>query len=151
ASCRAPRASRSGEEMRYAVCCLLVLLALTSTAHGQSLTTGAVQGVVSDSETGTALPGVTVTIGNQVVVTEYNGAYKITELTPGTYDVVFEFGPTQKVHTGIVVGANRTTSLYEKLNLGEHVKVHGSPPPIDVDHQQKETRITREEIESQPM
>jgi outer membrane receptor protein involved in Fe transport len=137
--------------MRHAVFGLLVLLALCSTAHGQSLTTGAVQGVVSDSETGTALPGVTVTIGNQIAITEYNGGYKITELIPGTYDVTFEFGTTQKVHTGVVVGANNTTSLYEKLNLGEHVKVHGSPPPIDIDKQEKRTTVTREEIESQPM
>src|SRR5690349_3671187 len=123
--------------MRHAACCLLVTLAFTTATRAQSITTGAVQGVVSDVETGEALPGVSVTIGNQSAITEYNGAYKITELIPGTYDVVFEFGTTRVVHGGVVVGASNTTSLYQTMKIGESVHISGMPPPIDIDHNQK--------------
>ncbi|HEX5061399.1 MAG TPA: TonB-dependent receptor, partial [Kofleriaceae bacterium] len=121
-----------------------------ATASAQSITTGAVQGRVTDKDTGLALPGVTVTIGSQVTNTDENGNYKITELIPGTYEVVFEFDTTRAVRRGIVVSANGVTSLFHPLKIGEAVFIDGSPPPINIVSQAKETRIGRKAIESLP-
>ena len=72
-----------------------IVVALAATAHAQSSTTGAVQGVVTDSKTGDKLPGVTVVITSpaisqtQTAITDESGFYKITELPPGDYRVTF--------------------------------------------------------------
>ena len=119
-------------------------------AHAQSITTGAVQGVVTDAETDEPLGGVTVTIGSQVTITDEDGSYKITELIPGTYDVEFSFDTTSAVRRGVNIGVNSVTSVYQKLKIGEAVFIEGTPPPINIVSQAKETRIGRSEIDSMP-
>jgi outer membrane receptor protein involved in Fe transport len=128
----------------------LVLVLGVAVAHAQSITTGAVQGVVTDAETGEPLGGVTVTIGSQISITDEEGGYKITELIPGTYDVEFAFDTTSAVRRGVHVGANGVTSVFHKLKIGEAVFIEGTPPPINIVSQAKETRIGRKEMESLP-
>jgi outer membrane receptor protein involved in Fe transport len=149
ALCRIVVASSIGEWMRNAVWCLLMVVGV-ATAHAQSTTTGAVQGRVTDADTGEALGGVTVTIGSQIAITDENGTFKITELIPGKYDVEIAFDTTSAIHRGVVVGANNTTSVFHKLKIGEAVFVDGSRPPINIVSHAKETRVSREEIESLP-
>jgi outer membrane receptor protein involved in Fe transport len=121
-----------------------------SIADAQSITTGAVQGVIKDKETGEPLGGVTVTIGSQVAITDDEGAFKITDLLPGNYDVELAFDTTSFVRRGVVVSANHVTSMYQSIKIGEAVFVDGTPPPINIVSQAKETRIGRKEIESLP-
>jgi len=135
--------------MRNAVWCLFLVLGF-ATASAQSITTGAVQGRVTDKETGEALAGVTVTIASQVAITDENGAYKITELIPGLYDIEFTFDTTTAVRRGVNVSANSVTSVFQPMKIGEAVFVDGSPPPINIVSQAKETRVTRKEMESMP-
>jgi outer membrane receptor protein involved in Fe transport len=135
--------------MRNAVWCLLIVLG-ASIAHAQSTTTGAVQGRVTDADTGEPLGGVTVTIGSQVTNTDEDGNFKITELIPGSYDVELSFATTSAVHRGVVVGANSVSSIFHKLKIGEAVFVDGKKPRINIDSHTKETRVTREEMESLP-
>jgi outer membrane receptor protein involved in Fe transport len=149
APCRIARASVIGEWMRNAVWCLFLVLGF-ATAHAQSTTTGAVQGRVTDADTGEALGGVTVTIGSQIAITDEDGNFKITELIPGKYDVEIAFDTTSAVHRGVTVGANNTTSVFHKLKIGEAVFVDGRRPPINIISHTKETRVSREEIESLP-
>ena len=78
-----------------------VFLLLVATAHAQSTTTGAIQGVVRDVETELPLPGVMVSVGGQVAVTDENGAFKITELLPGKYDIAYEFDTASAVRSGV--------------------------------------------------
>ena len=136
--------------MRFVVF-LLGLLVLVSTAYAQSVTTGAIQGIVTDKETGEALAGVTVTVANQSAFTDDKGAYKITDILPGTYDVVFELDPTRSTHEGVHVEANAVTQLFEKLKMGEHIVMHGSPPPIRIDSVAHEKRINRAYLDNMPV
>lgn len=52
-------------------------------------TTGTIQGVVKDHKTGQALSGVNISIGKTrlTTVTDANGAFAITNVPPGTYDL----------------------------------------------------------------
>ncbi|HEY5951935.1 MAG TPA: TonB-dependent receptor [Kofleriaceae bacterium] len=129
--------------------CLLLVLGV-STARAQSITTGAVQGRVTDAETGEPLGGVTVTIGSQITITDEDGAYKISELIPGNYDIEFAFDTTTAVRRGVTISANNVTSVFHKLKIGEAVFIDGSPPPINIVSQAKDTRIGRKAIESLP-
>ncbi len=111
-------------------------LVAESTAHAQSSTTGAIQGVVKDKSTGEALPGVFVTVvsANQKVdaLTDENGFYKITELRPGTFSVTFFFANKTQKLTNINVGVNRTTPVFTNMDLNEEiVTVIGHVPTID--------------------
>ncbi len=135
--------------MRIAAWCLFLVLAFAA-AHAQSITTGAVQGRVTDAESNDPLAGVTVTIGSQTAITDDNGDYKITELLPGMYDVEFAFDTTTAVRRGVVVGANNVTSVFHRLKIGEAVFIDGTPPPINITSHTKETRLGREQWESLP-
>ena len=137
--------------MRNALRMIFLVIVIVSPTHGQSITTGAVQGVITNVDTDEPLGGVIVTIGNQTAITDEQGHYKITELLPGTYDVAFEFAGVTSVHSGVVVGANNTTSLYRELKIGEAIHVKGSPPPINVVSHTHELRVTRKELEHLPI
>jgi hypothetical protein len=121
-------------------------------AAAQSLTTGAIQGVVKDVETDQPLPGVTVTVGNQVAFTDGNGNYKITEVLPGTYDVVFTFEEASSTKTGVMVGANDVRNISIRMKIGEAIHVEGTADdiPIRTDSTAKEKRIKRDQIEKLP-
>src|SRR5438874_10018838 len=86
-----------------------------SSARAQSSTTGAVQGVVTDSKTGDKLPGVTVVITSpaisqtQTAITDESGFYKITELPPGDYRVTFFYADITIEQTGVHVGVEKVT------------------------------------------
>src|SRR5258706_9278338 len=116
-------------------------------ASAQSLTTGAVQGVVKDLESGVPLPGVTVTVGEQFAITDGDGAYKITEVLPGTVDVVFTFEKAVFTKTGVQVGANDVRNVNVKMKIGESIHVEGSRDvAIRTDATANEKRIDRKQI-----
>ena len=129
---------------------MLVILIVSATSHGQSLTTGSIKGVVTDEGTGEPMPGVTITVGSQVAVTDIDGSYQITELMPGTYDVVFDMDVSKVTHGGVVVGLDNVTTLNQKIKLGESIIVKGTPPPIRLDSTQHDYHVTRPEIENIP-
>jgi outer membrane receptor protein involved in Fe transport len=112
-----------------------------ATARAQSTTTGAIQGVVTDSNTGEKLVGVTVIATSpalaqtQTAITDENGFYKITELPPGDYLVTFYYADITLERSGIYVGADKTVSVAQKLDQtkagGETIKVKATAPTID--------------------
>src|SRR5262245_30562768 len=120
---------------------LVVDLVAPSPAYAQSLTTGAIQGVITDSKTGEKLAGVTVIASStslpqpQTAITDEGGQYKITDLPPGDYLVTFYYADITLERGGIVVGVNKTTPVFQKLNQaqagGEVVKITDSAPVID--------------------
>jgi outer membrane receptor protein involved in Fe transport len=139
--------------MRSAAVLLVFMLGLglSSAAFAQSLTTGAIQGRVTDKESEEPLPFVTVTVGSQSVTTDEDGNYKITDLLPGKYDVAFEFDTTSGTRTGIVVNANSTTTLHEELKIGEAIHIDGTPPPIRTTRHDKVTTVDRDQLTSLPV
>ena len=78
-----------------AVACVLITAFFPIRAHGQSSTSGAIAGEVTDTS-GAALPGVTVEAGSPAliekvrsVVTDGQGRYNIVTLPTGVYTVAF--------------------------------------------------------------
>jgi len=117
---------------------LPVCALLSSNALAQTATTGALYGVITD-ETGAPLAGVTVIVSSsgtapQTALTEGNGSYKITDLTPGEYTVTFYFADTA-IERKVPVGVQKVTPLYQKIDTqkvgGEVIKVEGTTPTID--------------------
>ncbi|MBP6629073.1 MAG: TonB-dependent receptor [Kofleriaceae bacterium] len=116
-------------------------LVVTSEAAAQSSTTGAVQGTVKDEATGEALIGVTVVAsstalqGTQTAITDENGSYKISNLPPGDYIITFYYADLEIRRSGINIGLNRVTPVYQKLNQnaagGEVVEITERAPTID--------------------
>jgi hypothetical protein len=107
--------------------------------HANSVLTGN----VVDASTKAPVPDVVVTAtspglqGEQVVVTDATGLYRVPQLPPGTYTLRFEketFRPFSR--TGIEVAADRTLRLNVEL-LPEtagatEIAVVGTPPTVDV-------------------
>jgi len=110
-------------------------------ANAQSTTTGAIQGTVSDSATGEKLAGVTITVtstslqGVQTAITDENGFYKIDSLPPGDYLVTFYYLDLTVERSGLSVGVNKVTPVFQKLDQnkagGEVVKIEDTAPTID--------------------
>ena len=113
----------------------------TGSAFAQSTTTGAIQGTVTDQKDGSKLAGVTVTVTStslqdaQTAITDENGFYKIDSLPPGDYLVTFYYLELTVERTGVAVGINKTTPVFQKLDQGkaggEVVKITDTAPTID--------------------
>jgi hypothetical protein len=119
-----------------------MLLAATSGALAQSVTTGSIAGEAKDA-TGAVLPGVTVEVASpaliekvRTAVTDSSGAYKITDLRPGTYSVTFTLAGFAGVkREGINLTAGFTASINAEMRVGsieETVVVSGQSPLVDV-------------------
>jgi len=95
-------------------------LALAPPAAHAQLTTGAVQGVVTDAEDRTPLGGVTVVVTaggvTQMAFTEEDGTYRITGLAPGKALVTFFFGKAT-VERKVRIGPGRTTPVYQATQI----------------------------------
>jgi hypothetical protein len=117
----------------------LLLLCWSTLVFAQSATTGAVYGVITDADTGDALPGVTVVITSsagvsQTAITDEKGAYKISDLVPGEYLVTFYYLDATVERT-VPVGIQKVTPVYQKIDTkaakGEVVRIEGKTPAID--------------------
>jgi outer membrane receptor protein involved in Fe transport len=110
-------------------------------ADAQSSTTGAIQGTITDETTGDTLVGVTIVVSSpallnpQTAISDENGFYKIADLPPGNYLVTFYFAKLTIERSGVVVGINKTTPVFQRLRLtqaaGEIVKITDTAPAID--------------------
>jgi hypothetical protein len=114
----------------------LISAATAPSARAQSSTSGAIQGVVTDKADGSPLAGVTVVVSgttSQTTITEDDGSYRITDLTPGDYLVTFFFGDAKVERSGVKVGVNKTTPVFQKINISasETIVVVDRPPAID--------------------
>lgn len=125
----------------------------------QSSTTGAIRGAVKDKKTGEPIPGVTIIAtsasmpGNQTAITDESGSYLLTTLTPGTYTVSFFYGESQVNATGVVVNANQSTNLYQKIdqeNTGEVIEVK-SHVVIDTTSTTQGVKLDKEYIKNVPI
>lgn len=111
---------------------------VTTDARAQSATTGAIQGRVTDQSNGAPLAGVTVVVSgasSQTTITEDDGTYRVTDLTPGEYLVTFFFGELTIERRGIQVGVNKTVPVFQKINVAsavqETIVIDDKPPAID--------------------
>ena len=121
---------------------LLFVVGFASLSHAQAVTsgTGAVNGRVTDSSDA-VMPGVTVTLtspsqmGVRTEVTDADGTYRFSAVTPGDYAVVFELAGFSTVRNeGIRVSLGFTATVNAALkvaSLQESVTVTGQSPVVD--------------------
>lgn len=129
---------------------------LSTAAYAQS----AITGIVKDT-TGAAMPGVTVEASSDVIiekvkasVTDGNGSYRIADLRPGTYSVMFTL-PGFKTfrRDGLQLASEFTATINAELAVGsleETITVTGSSPVVDVTTAAKTAVLDREAIDAIP-
>ena len=148
-------ASQSSRTRSVRIALILGVLG-SSTALAQ-IGTSNLTGNVVDAATKAPVADVVVTAtsptlqGEQVVVTDATGLYRVPQLPPGTYTLRFEketYRPYSR--TAIEVGADRTLRLNVELlpeTAGEAtVTVVGSPPTVDVGSSTSGTRVDQDFI-----
>jgi hypothetical protein len=132
------------------------LFLLPSLAHAQSTFTGSVKDV-----SGAVLPGVTVEVQSPVliekvrtVITDENGAYRVTDLRPGLYTVTFTltgFAPVKR--EALQLPSDFTMTVNAELKIGtleEVMTVTGSSPIVDVQSTTKSQVLNREALDAIP-
>jgi hypothetical protein len=133
-----------------------VAFLLPATAHAQV----GIAGVVKDG-TGAVLPGVTVEATSpaliektRTVTTDGAGQYKIVDLRPGTYDVIFTLPGFKTVRrTDIILEGTFTAQISIELQVGsveESVTVEAASPVVDVTNANTEFVANREILDSIP-
>ncbi len=119
-----------------------------------------IAGIVTDA-TGGVLPGVTVEVTSPAlieqtrsVVSDAAGAYRIVDLRPGTYKVMFTLpGFNTFVRDGIVLETDFTATINAQMKVGgveETITVSGASPVVDVSSTMSRTVLSQEQIESLP-
>ena len=134
-----------------AVSCLL------ASALGAQVT-GRIMGSVTDEQKG-VLPGVTVEArgpalqGSRATSTDQSGAYRLTLLPPGEYQVTFTLeGFATETRTGVTVGLAKDTSVDTVMrpSVKESVVVSGEVPVVDVSSTTIGTNLTSRAIDTLP-
>jgi hypothetical protein len=139
---------------------LLTLLATTA-AFGQSVnaTTGSISGVVREN-TGTGLPGVTVTATSlemglsRSVVTDNDGTYLINLLPPGRYRVEAELaglGKSQVPSLTVLLGNSTKADIKLTPSVTETITVTANAPVVDPTRSGTAQSVTEEQIDSLPI
>jgi len=122
-------------------------------------TTGKIFGTVQ-LEDGSLVPGVSVEatspklVGKATTVTDENGTFKLFNLAPGTYKLVFTLDGFQTVvRENIPLVAEQTANMKVTMKLGnlnEVVTISGQVPLIDVKSTAKGMTLTKEVFQTLP-
>ncbi|MDX2088052.1 MAG: carboxypeptidase regulatory-like domain-containing protein [Kofleriaceae bacterium] len=121
---------------------------------------GAIQGIVTDSQTGEKLPGVTVVATHRgsnetrTAITDDGGQYKLA-LPNGEYVVTFYYAAITLERSGVKVATNKVTPVFQKINQarsgGEVVKIVDSVPSIDPTSTTQSIRIDKKYTKNIPL
>jgi len=141
--------------------CVVVLLSLGLAASADAQrTTGEIIGKIVD-ESGSVLPGVTVTLrgagvaGAPSVVTSDTGTYRFPVLPPGTYNVEYSLvGFTTLKRDEIPVAVGSTVELDVSMKVGaleESITVSGESPVVNIASSQVTTSYNHEWVQNAPV
>ena len=135
------------------------MVSAAAAAQTVTATTGAVNGVVTDS-TKAVVPGVTVRlsgtslIAEQTTVTGDTGAYSFSAVPPGAHTLTFErAGFATVIREGIQVAIGFTATVNVELSLGtvsDLVTVSGASPVVDISSTAVATSFDAERLASLP-
>jgi hypothetical protein len=141
-----------------ALCSLLLSASLTF-AQAVTSGTGAINGRITDASQA-VMPGVTVTItspqqmGARTAVTDADGSYRFTAVTPGDYVVLFELPGFSTVRNeGIRVSLGFTATVNAELkvaSLQESVTVTGQSPVVDTSATAIGTTFSAQQLSALP-
>lgn len=118
-----------------------VFVAVFAASSGAVVTTGILEGQVSDSGTGEPLAGANIRIVGTTLttVTDAGGTYLITNIPPGTYDVSAALvGYVEAINTGVVIAQDETITI----------NLHLEPTVLEVPG--AEARVTAAQIQVRP-
>jgi outer membrane receptor protein involved in Fe transport len=142
--------------MKRAILSILMLLLSAALLFGG--TTGKITGVVTDAETGEALPGVNVVVQGSAYgsITGLDGRFLILNIPPGTYDLRFSLmGYAEVTVRGLRVEIDLTTQTDARLKTralqGEEVVVVADRPLVVRDISNSQMSIEAKKIESMPV
>lgn len=133
------------------------LLVFVPTAFAQS--SARIEGIVTDN-TGSTLPGTTVTATHvatnvsRTVVTDKDGAYSITPLSVGDYNVQFELSGFRAANVPVELTVNEVARVDIQLQLGavtESLTVIAAAPVIEKTTSYIGTVIEEEMVENLPL
>ncbi len=143
-----------------AICCSFVLFLAATTLYSQTtISTGSIQGTVTDSS-GAVVAGAKVIISNKqtgqmlTASTTSSGAYTSGALTPGDYTVRVEREGFKTTELSVVVQVNTTASGNITLGVGqsaEVVEVAGSAVTVNTEQATVQGVLTTEQIENLPI
>jgi hypothetical protein len=131
-------------------------LLVSSSAMAQSVITG----VVKDAS-GAVLPGVAVEASSRALIegarsaaTDSSGQYRIVDLRPGTYVVVFSLSGFDTIrHEGVQLPSDFTATINADMKIGnleESVTVSGASPIVDVQSTARTQVVTRATLDAIP-
>ena len=145
---------------RFCFVAILITLIATVTTRAQQITTGVIQGTVTDA-TGAALPGVTIEARNvntnlvRSLVTESDGRFVFLQLPPGTYRLNFSltgFATHVQDNVELTVGQTITLPIAMKVSgLSETVTVSGTPRVIESTRTAAATTLNELTVENLPI
>lgn len=142
------------------VAVLGVIGASVGTAIAQSVSSGAIQGTITDEQAG-VLPGVTATLTSPALqvrqlttVTDAGGNYRFVDLPAGTYSLKFELaGFTALIREDLRLTVGFVARVDDSLKVGvmsESVTVSGQTPVVDVTSTSASVAFTNETLDSVP-
>jgi outer membrane receptor protein involved in Fe transport len=144
---------------RVSIAVIIGILATAGVANSQT-TTATVQGVVRDASQG-ILPGATVSVRNvdtgfaRTTVTDDRGAYSVTFIPPGRYEIVVDLqGFRSEKREGIRAEIGQAVTVDFSLavaGVAETVTVTTEAPLVDTSNSTVDKVITREQIDGLPL
>jgi hypothetical protein len=148
------------EALMRATVMSVAVLAVLIVAPSSALAQAVIAGVVTDAS-GAVLPGVTVEATSPAlieklrsVVTDGAGQYRIEDLRPGTYAVVFSLtGFSQVRREGVELTGSFTATIDANLRVGsleETITVTAESPIVDVQSSKREMTISNDVIRAIP-
>ena len=137
---------------------LFALVLTTSAALAQSIISGEITGVVTDSS-GAVLPNATVTLTSketgttQQTTTNSGGGFRFPLLRPGVYTVSATAKGFSTLTQDVTVGVGQVTNASLQLRVGtgsETVEVTGAAPLLETENANIAMTYTPEQIENIP-
>lgn len=140
---------------------VLLTLVIATPAAAQAVS-GSIEGTVRDRASGDPLPGVTVTVrsdvlvsGNRVAVTDVAGRYRFPSLPPGVYSLEADLAGFQKtIQENVRVSVDQVITVPLALalpSLEEQIVIIAEAPLVDVSQSSKSNILTEEYIETLPL
>ncbi len=129
------------------------------TAGAATYAQTSLQGAVTDADSGEPIIFGTVALYRSGVLltgteTDFNGYYSITELDPGTYDVVFSYTGYQETRVeGVTISAGKANKLDAGLSQGvtlTEIVVKYEKPLIEQDNTTQGSTLSSEQIRNLP-
>jgi hypothetical protein len=131
------------KSISFLACIFASLLLATSAAHAQGVgASGDIKGTVTDASGG-VLPKVTVVVAEtekglrRTAVTDDAGQYRVTGLSPATYDVRAELSGFQtEIRKGVNLTVGQTVIVDFQLKVSQvatQIEVSGEPPLVETE------------------